>query len=144
MRVVLDTNIFISALITPAGTPARLLRALFAGRFTIISHPLQLDEIRDVTRRGKVRSLIRPAKAGRLVNELTAAAEMPDALPPVARSPDPRDDYLLALCEAGRADRLVTGDKPDLLTLGRHGAVRIVTAAAFARELGLSADPADA
>ena len=41
-------------------------------------------------------------------------------LPRVRRSPDPNDDFLLALCEAGRADYLVTGDKSGLLSLSRH------------------------
>lgn len=137
MRVVLDTNILISALISATGTPAALIDAWFDERFILVSHPIQLDELRDVTRRDTVRHLIVRAAAGRLVNELAAVAEMPEALPAVERSPDPRDDFLLALCEAGRADRLVTGDKADLLALERHGATRIVTAAAFAHELGL-------
>lgn len=140
MRVVLDTNIFISALVSETGTPARIVEAWFDRRFTLVSHIAVLDELRDATRRRKFRSLIRPAAAGYLVNQIMLRSDMPVRLPPVARSRDPDDDYLLALCEAGRADRLITGDKPDLLTLGRHGATRIVTAAAFARELGLSAD----
>lgn len=45
-----------------------------------------------------------------------------------------------ALCEAGRVDRLVTGDKADLLALERHGTARIVTAAGLAGKLGLSRD----
>jgi predicted nucleic acid-binding protein len=39
------------------------------------------------------------------------------------------------LCEAGRADWLVTGDKADLLALKRHGTARIVMASVFARHL---------
>jgi predicted nucleic acid-binding protein len=78
---------------------------------------------------------VRPAEAGKLVNRIVRWAEIPERLPPVARSPDPRDDFLLSLCEAGRVDWLVTGDKRDLLTLGKHGITRIVTAAMFAQEL---------
>ena len=48
------------------------------------------------------------------------------------RSPDPTDDFLLALCEAGNADYLVTGDKSGLLALDRHKATRIVSASDFA------------
>ena len=137
MRVVLDTNVFVSALIAPAGTPARLIRAWFGKRFLLVSHDRQLDELRKVTRREKVRRLITPAEAGRLVNDIMLVAEIPDALPAVERSPDPGDDFLLALCEAGAADRLVTGDKAGLLALKKHGATRIVTAAALSLELGL-------
>lgn len=137
MRVVLDTNIFVSALISESGTPARLVGAWLGERFTLVSHALQLDELRDVTRRPALRPLIRPAAAGYLVNRIALKADMPGPLPPVERSPDPKDDFLLALCDAGRADWLVTGDKHDLLALERHGRTRIATAAALAAELGL-------
>ena len=137
MRIVLDTNILLSGLIAPGGVPARLIDAWLDGRFTLVSHSLQLDEFRAVSRRDKIRALVRSSEAGRLVNQIAALADMPERLPPVERSRDPRDDFLLALCEAGAADRLVTGDKNDLLVLQRHGAATIVTAAAFAAELGI-------
>ena len=137
MRVILDTNILLSGLIAPAGVPGRLVDTWLDGRFTLVSHSLQLDEFRAVSRRDKIRALVRSSEAGRLVNQIAALAEMPEWLPPVERSRDPRDDFLLALCEAGAADRLVTGDKNDLLVLQRHGAATIVTAAAFAAELSI-------
>ena len=137
MRIVLDTNILLSGLIAPGGVPARLIDAWLDRRFTLVSHSLQLDEFRAVSRRDKIRVLVRSSEAGRLVNQIAALAEMPERLPPVERSRDPRDDFLLALCEAGAADRLVTGDKNDLLVLQSHGAATIVTAAAFATELGI-------
>lgn len=136
MRVILDTNILLSGLIAPNGLPARLIDAWLDRRFTLVSHELQLDEFRAVSRRDKIRALVRPSEAGRLVNQIAALADMPERLPPVARSRDPRDDFLLALCEAGAADRLVTGDKDDLLVLKRHAAATILTAATFASELG--------
>lgn len=138
MRVILDTNILLSGIIAPAGTPASLIEAWLDRRFILVSHPIQLDELREVTRRPRMKALIKPAEAGRLVNQIRLVAEMPETLPPVARSPDPRDDFLLALCEAGQADWLVTGDKADLLALDRHRQTRIVIAAMFAEVL----DPA--
>lgn len=115
--------------------PGQLIAAWRDGRFTLVSHPIQLDEFRDVSRRAKIRTRVRHFQAGRLLNEIAAYAEMPGSLPQVARSRDPLDDFLLALCEAGRVDRLVTGDKSDLLVLKRHGSAQIVTAAALAGEL---------
>jgi putative PIN family toxin of toxin-antitoxin system len=135
VRVILDTNVLLSGLISSAGIPARLIDAWLDDRFTLVSHALQLDELRDVSRRDKIRTLIRPSEAGRLVNQIAAIAEMPKRLPAVQRSRDPRDDFLLGLCEAGRADWLVTGDKADLLAFGRHGVTRIITASAFAERL---------
>lgn len=137
MRIILDTNILLSGLITPGGVPGRLVDAWLDRRFTLISHPLQLDEFRAVSRRDKIRALVRSSEAGRLLNQIAALADMPERLPPVERSRDPRDDFLLALCEAGAADRLVTGDKDDLLVLQRHGVATIVTAAVFATELSI-------
>ncbi|MEA3061243.1 MAG: uncharacterized protein QOJ94_1024 [Sphingomonadales bacterium] len=137
MRVILDTNVLVSALISTSGFPAKLVDAWADGDFTLISHPIQLDELRDVTRRDKLQGLIRRVAAGRLVNQITLMADMPATLPRVERSRDPRDDFLLALCEAGEADWLATGDKADLLALGTHGRTRIVTAAALATELGV-------
>ena len=59
-------------------------------------------------------------------------AEIIDRLPRVERSPDPADDFLLALFEPGKADHLVTGDKSGLLSLARHEGTRIVSAGEFA------------
>jgi predicted nucleic acid-binding protein len=56
-------------------------------------------------------------------------------LPFVELSPDPDDNWLIALAEAGGADFLVTGDKADLLSLERTGSTRIVTARQFLDEL---------
>ncbi len=140
MKVVLDTNVLVSALLSPGGMPERIVRAWLDERFILVSHPLQLDELRDVTRRDRIRVHIRPAKAGRLVNQIARLAQLPETLPPVERSPDSRDDFLLALCEAGEADWLATGDKADLLALERHGGTRIVTAARLAAELGVEGE----
>jgi len=132
MRVILDTNILLSGLISPTGLPARVLDAWFDRRFVMITYELQLAELREVTRRPKLKALVRPAEVGRLINQITRAAEIPAKLPPVQRSRDPKDDFLLALCDAAKSDFLVTGDKDDLLSLKRYGATQIVTAATFA------------
>jgi uncharacterized protein len=135
VRVILHTNILLSGLLSPHGIPARLIDAWLDRRFVPVSHTTQLEEFRAVSRRDKIRALVRPSEVGRLVNQMAALAEMPSRLPQVQRSRDPRDDFLLALCEAGSADRLVTGDKDDLLVLRQHGATRITTAADFAAEI---------
>ncbi len=75
---------------------------------------------------------IKPHKAGRLVNQVKKLAEDIDPLPRVERSPDPTDDFLLALSEAGKADYLVTGDKSGLLGLNHHKGTRIISARNFA------------
>jgi uncharacterized protein len=131
MRVVLDTNILVSALMVQMGHPAAIYRAWQAGNFTLLTSAEQLDELRATLQKPKIAERIKPYKAGRLVNEMKALAEDVGALPHVQRSPDPTDDYLLALSEAGKADYLVTGDKGGLLALARHKTTRIVSASEF-------------
>jgi putative PIN family toxin of toxin-antitoxin system len=131
VRVILDTNVVLSALIRRDGAPGRILEAWLDDRFVLLTHPLLLDELRTVTRRPRIRALIRPAEAGRLVNQIRALAEAVTRLPATRRSDDPADDFLLAMAESGRADYLVTGDKAGLLALGRHHGTTILTARAF-------------
>lgn len=131
MRVVIDTNILVSALIAPAGRPARIVDAWLDGKFTLLTCTTHVDELRATLHKPRVAALIKPFKAGRLVNQVKKLAEYVDSLPRVERSSDPTDDFLLAMSEGGRADYLVTGDKSGLLDLGRHKATRIVSAREF-------------
>jgi hypothetical protein len=136
MRVVLDTNILISALLVQFGHPATIYRLWQGGYFTILTCEQQLDELRATLRKPAIAERIKPYQAGRLVNELKVLAEEIGALPQVQCSSDPADDFLLALSEAGRADYLVTGDKSGLLILARHRETRILFAREFASLLG--------
>ena len=136
LRVILDTNVLLSALIRRDSIPGSLMLAWHQNRYDLLTHSLQLQELRAVTRRAHIRRLIRPAQAGRLVNQLRATAIIVDRLPRVRRSDDPADDFLLALCEAGAADYLVTGDWGGLLILSRHGSTQILTARTFLERLG--------
>jgi predicted nucleic acid-binding protein len=87
--------------------------------------------LRATLQKPRVAEHIKPYKAGRLVNEIKALAEAIGPLPRVERSPDPTDDFLLALSEAGKADYLVTGDKGGLLALDRYKATRIISTSDF-------------
>ena len=132
MRVVLDINILISALISPAGDPAVIYNAWEGGKFTLLTCAEHLDELRATLQKPKVSKLLKPHNAGHMVNQIKHLAEEIGSLPRVERSPDPDDDFLLGLSEAGKADYLVTGDKTGLLSLHRHKATRIVSANEFA------------
>jgi putative PIN family toxin of toxin-antitoxin system len=132
MRVVLDTNILISALMMQAGNPAAIYRAWQAGHFTLLTCAEHLDELRATLRKPAIAERIKPHKAGGLVNDLKGLAETVGSLPHIKSSPDPTDDFLLALSEAGKADYLVTGDKGGLLALDRHKTTLIISARDFA------------
>ncbi|GAB4360832.1 MAG: putative toxin-antitoxin system toxin component, PIN family [Methylohalobius crimeensis] len=128
MRAVLDTNILLSMLLIKGTPPDRLYGYWKAGRFDLVTCERQLEEIRRVTRRPFFRERIKPSEAGRLVNDIGKLALLADPLPQIDRSPDPDDNWLLAVAEKTRADFLVTGDKSDLLRLEKHAMTRIVTA----------------
>lgn len=131
MRVVLDTNVLLSALLTRGTAPDKLYEAWRDGRFQLASCERQLDEIKRVSRRDFFSRRLAPGIAGRLVNDIRALALMCDPLPEVTASPDPDDDFLLATAQAAGAEFLVTGDKSGLLVLKKHGASSILTVQAF-------------
>ena len=103
MRVVLNTNIIVSALIAPAGKPAAIIDAWLDGKFTLLTCAANVDELRATLEKSHVWPAARPIHR-RLAEDI-------DPLPCVKRSPDPTDDFLLAPSEAGNADCPVTGDK---------------------------------
>jgi hypothetical protein len=131
MRVVLDTNIFISALLIPLSPTAKLLTFWREGKFHLLTATPQLDELIRVTRYPKIRARLTVSLAGRLVNELRELTIIIDKLPKVDVSPDPYDNYLLAIAQSGQADYLITGDKKDLLALKKHGKTTITSVSRF-------------
>jgi putative PIN family toxin of toxin-antitoxin system len=141
VRVVLDTNILVSALITPGGPTDRVYGAWHDGRFVLVTSDEQLDEFRRVTRYPHLKRYIEPAAAGTMLNEVRRIAVCLTRLPRIELSRDPADDFLLAMARAGRADYLVTGDRHDLLTLGAFEKTRIVTTRDLLRELGVPRGP---
>lgn len=131
MRLVIDTNILISALLAGTSLPAHLIMLWREGRFDLLTSADQLDELMRVTRYPKLRERLAPALAGRLINELRDIAIVVKKLPVVTVSPDPYDNDLLAMAAAGSADFLVTGDKRDLLALKLYEGTRIITVRDF-------------
>jgi putative PIN family toxin of toxin-antitoxin system len=137
VRVVLDTNVLISALLSERGAPARLLDAWDEQRIQLVSSEEQLQEFKAVCRRGPLAPYIERSDAGRVINQIRAEALILPKLPLVERSTDPADNFLLAMAEAGEADYLVSGDRRGVLALAQHGGTQILTAQVLAQRLGL-------
>jgi hypothetical protein len=131
LRLVVDTNVLVSALLSPESLPAQLVVLWRAGRFELLTSADQLDELMRVTRYPKIRERLPPSVAGRLINQLRELAIVVHRLPDVTASADPHDDYLLATASAGSAAFLVTGDKAGLLSLGSYEGTRILTVREF-------------
>jgi len=134
MRVILDTNVLLGALISPHGSPDMIYRAWRAGRFELVTSVEQLDELRRVSRYPKLRAILPAHRIGAMVNNMQRAIlieTLPD-LPVGIGANDPNDSFLLAMALASDADYLVTGDRrAGLLQRGRVGAARIVTPVIF-------------
>jgi putative PIN family toxin of toxin-antitoxin system len=136
VRLVIDTNILISALLVQSSLPALLIELWREGKFDLLMSAEQLDELMRVTRYPKIRERLAPALAGRLINELREVAVLVRDLPVLSACADPYDNYLLAMAQAGGAEFLLTGDKRDLLGLGQHEHTRIVTVRDFLAQIG--------
>ena len=136
MRIVLDTNIFVSALISGEGSPGQVLAAVKRERITLVTSVYQIDELRDVLARDRLKPYIRPEEADDLLYHLEAVGMVIGELPDVSLSPDPKDNPILATAVAGEAELIVSGDKGDMLALGHVEGIPIVTARDAAGRLG--------
>jgi hypothetical protein len=130
MRVILDTNVLLSALLSSRGAPAKLLAAWERKLFTLVISDELLVELRAVLRRPFFQARFRESDAEFFVASLHDLALRYPKPPPSGAAPDAKDSFLLALAAASEAHFLVTGDK-SLLALRRHGATRIITPAAM-------------
>jgi putative PIN family toxin of toxin-antitoxin system len=111
VRVVLDANLLVSALISRAGAPARLVELWLGGEFELVVCEMLLAEVARTLAYPKISGRVAPADAERFIGVLRALAELvpdPEGPPPV-RSSDPGDHYLLSLAGRERAP-LVSGD----------------------------------
>ncbi len=130
LRVVLDTNVLLSALLW-RGTPHALLEQARNGTVTLISSPTLLAELAEVIGRPKFDSLLTRATTSRQdmlaqLRLLVEVVEPPNLIQPVCRDPD--DDAVLALAIAAHADVIVSGDD-DLLSLSAFEGTPILTSA---------------
>ncbi|MBU2840906.1 putative toxin-antitoxin system toxin component, PIN family [Acidithiobacillus thiooxidans] len=137
MRVVLDTNVLLAALISSHSPPDIIYRAWLAARFELVTGAAQLDELRRVSRYPKIKTILPAHRIGTMINNIQHAIVL-NTLPPLPKgieADDPDDTFLLAMSLAGNADYLVTGDhRAGLLRRGNIGRTRIVTPVTFCAE----------
>ena len=129
MRVVLDTNLLISALIF-RGLPAQLLLRFENPQHALFTSPQLLAELEDVIFRNKFEKPIAQAQtsARQLFDGFVALAHTVKASPLRERvSRDADDDAVLACALAAGADLIVSGDD-DLLVLKQYQGIPILAA----------------
>ncbi len=140
VRVVLDTNTVVSALVW-GGTPYELIAAASEERIELYSSPALLEELADVLGRAKFAPRLQQAQrtVAQLIEQYRGLVDVVSAEPiaPTVLA-DPDDDEVLACAIAAQADVIVSGDA-DLQRLGRFQDIPIVSPAECLRRLSSQA-----
>ena len=130
MRVIIDTNLWISFLL---GHQVDFIHRLLTDqRFEVYVCKCLIEEIRDVAGRDKIRKYLRPSDFDDLLEIIHAFCHLANIETSVALTAvrDPKDLYLLALADTIGANYLVSGDA-DLTDLGKYNKTKIIKLADF-------------
>jgi putative PIN family toxin of toxin-antitoxin system len=136
IRVVLDTNVFVSALLVPDSPPARILEFALKGNLRLIVSPGIIKEIDLVFNYPKIKrslkkhGLTNSEVENTILHVLKVATITPGAEIASGVSQDPADDMVLSCAVEGQADFIISGDH-DLIRLESYEGVRIVTPSTF-------------
>jgi uncharacterized protein len=132
-----DTNVLVSAFLTPGSAPGEVVSAAQRGAFRLALSDYILNELSLVLERPYFAARVPIARQTTGFDALRVIAVMVVPEPSVRGvSRDPKDDPVLGTAVAANAAYLVTGDA-DLLMLGRYGAVAIVAPRPFLTLLDL-------
>ena len=130
IKVVIDTNLFISFLI---GKKLQGLKGLLVDfRIELMFAEQNIQELRIVTQRPKFKKHFKSADLDDLIDLIKTIGKVYiiKDIPDVCR--DPKDNYLLELARKSKADFIVTGDS-DLLDIGKYKGTRILAIKEFER-----------
>jgi uncharacterized protein len=124
IKIIIDTNLFISFLI--GKRLVGLKQALVQSNVQLIFSEQNIEELITVTRKLKFRKYFDTNKVADLIDLIHTIGKIEKITrePEICR--DPKDNFLLALADKGKADYLVTGDA-DLLILKKYKNTRIIT-----------------
>jgi uncharacterized protein len=109
VRIVLDTNVLVSGLLSPMGPPGRIVDLIAAERLTVLFDDRVVNEYRDVLARPRLR--IEPAEATAVLDLIVHTGHYVPAAPIDVELPDPDDVPFLEIAVAAAADALVTGNE---------------------------------
>lgn len=136
MRLVLDTNVVVSAMLWQ-GAPSRLLEVAERGAIKLFTcHELIAELLRVLNRPKFTNRLSTIASNPQILTQLYRSAsshiDLPTAIPRISRNPN--DDVVLACAVEAAADAIVSGDG-DLLVLGHHQGILILSVSQILKQL---------
>lgn len=127
MRVVFDTNVFVSALTLPSGRGDQALRKIIEGEDSLALSKAIMDELLSVLARKFARER---EELARVAVFLSSLAEIVEPTETVAVLSDEADNRILECAVAADAQIIVTGDRA-MLALGEFQTIRIVSLSAY-------------
>lgn len=134
LRVVIDTNVMVSGILSRKGAPAELLNAWRERRFLLLSSPTIVAEVRAVLQYPRIHQKyhLSDDDIEQMITLLEHAALLVAGDSDVAGSvpDDPQDEMFLACALDGQADVIVSGDH-HLLDLGVFRDITIITTRQF-------------
>lgn len=120
LKLVVDTNVLISAALSTQGAPAQLMRRLLGQHTLVFSQPT-FDELHTRLYRPKFDRYITLEQRQRLLHDFNACAHWVDLAPYPAYCRDPDDDKFIATALQAQARWLISGDKDLLATQACEG-----------------------
>jgi putative PIN family toxin of toxin-antitoxin system len=115
IKVVLDTSVLVSGLLSSNGSPAEVLERWREGLFDVVVCPQLLQELRATLAKPSLKERVTTEQAATFALAVSRAAiNNPDPAPIPPATRDPGDDFLVALAAEARAQAIVSVDH-DLL-----------------------------
>ena len=137
-RLVIDSNVWIAALISPTGAARQLVDAVLDNDIDILMSEATFTELVSRLDRPKFDRYREPEAWNLFLSELVELALwLEDAGTATGISRDPDDDKFLALAAIGQADAIISGDR-DLLELVTYEGIPILTPAQFMQRVSYS------
>ena len=128
-RIVIDTNVLISGLLSTTSTPAQAVEKAVTNA-QLVATTATLRELMEKLQSSKFDRYVRPERRDALLERVASLVEMIEVLQPVRASRDAKDDKFLEAAVNGRASVIVTGDK-DLIGLSPFRGIVILTPADY-------------
>ncbi|MDA3937978.1 MAG: putative toxin-antitoxin system toxin component, PIN family [Spirochaetia bacterium] len=119
MRIVLDTNVLVSGMLTPFGTCGKIVRMLTSDELTLCIDARIIFEYQDVLYRPKFD--INTDMTDIIIEYIENTAEKHSSIPLSESLPDPDDDPFMEVAISARVDCLVTGNLKHFPGKCRHG-----------------------